>query len=224
MRLTNEFVVAAPLERTWATLLDVPRVAAALPGAAIEPGGADGGFRGRMKVKIGPVTAEYAGTARLEEVDEDGCAATFHVQGSGGQGSAAATIVNRLEPVDGGTRVVVDTDLRVTGRAAQFGRGLMEDVAAALVREFAQRLEREVLAGASDDSPRPRERAETGREAGEPGSAPPLSPRNEPLDLGAAAWEPLLRRYGTPISIGLLALAVLVLAARRPIVVVVRPR
>ena len=207
MKLRNEFTVAAPLERTWETLLDVPRVAAALPGAAIEPGGANGDYRGRMKVKIGPVTAEYAGTARLEEVDEDGRAATFHVQGSGGQGTAAATIVNRLEPADGGTRVVVETDLKVTGRAAQFGRGLMEDVAAATLAEFAQRLEREIL--------EPSNSLLQGREA----------PRvEESLDLGSAAWEPLLRRYGVPLAIGLLLLVVLLLATRRPVVVVVRPR
>jgi len=207
MKLRNEFTVAAPLERTWATLLDVPRVAAALPGAAIEPGGANGDYRGRMKVKIGPVTAEYTGTARLEEVDEDGRAATFHVQGSGGQGTAAATIVNRLEPADGGTRVVVETDLKVTGRAAQFGRGLMEDVAAATLAEFAQRLEREIL--------EPSNSLLQGREA----------PRvEESLDLGSAAWEPLLRRYGVPLAIGLLLLVVLLLATRKPVVVVVRPR
>ena len=96
MRLRNEFVVAAPLEQTWRALLDVPRVASALPGATIEAGGDAGAYRGRLTVKIGPVTAQYDGTARVEGVDEDAHTASFYVQGAGGQGSAAATITNRL--------------------------------------------------------------------------------------------------------------------------------
>ncbi|HVC87273.1 MAG TPA: SRPBCC family protein [Gaiellaceae bacterium] len=199
MKLRNEFIVAAPLERTWIALLDVPRVASALPGATIEPGG-NGEHRGRMKVKIGPVTAEYAGTARLEDVDEDAHVASFYVQGSGEQGAAAATITNRVEEVEGGTRVVVETDLRVTGRAAAFGRGLLEDVSARLLAEFARRLEAEIL--------EPSSRSIT--------SSVPAP--EDALDLGAAAWEPLIRRYALP---ALLVVFVLLLL-RRPKVVVIR--
>lgn len=203
MKLRNEFVVAAPLEQTWRTLLDVPRVASALPGASIAPGGADGEYRGTMKVKVGPVTAEYAGTARLEDVDEDAHVASFHVQGSGGQGSASATIVNRVEETEGGgTRVVVETDLRVTGRAAAFGRGLMEDVSARMLAEFAKRLEAEIVSSGRVPETVSRTRPE----------------QTEALDVGAAAWEPLLRRYAVPA----LVVLVLLLLLRRPKVVVVR--
>src|SRR4051812_7075157 len=114
MKLRNEFVVGASLEQTWQTLLDVPRVASALPGATIEPGG-NGEHRGRVRLKLGPVTAEYAGTARLADVDEDAHVASFHVQGAGDQGTAAATITSRVVETEGGTRVIVETDLRVTG-------------------------------------------------------------------------------------------------------------
>jgi hypothetical protein len=146
MKLVNEFEVAAPLERTWPLLLDVPRVGRALPGASIEPAGSDGGYRGTMKLKLGVVTAQYAGTARLEEVDEDARVARFEVQGreSAGQGTAAATIVGRLHRAGERTRVVVETDLRVTGRQAQIGGTLMEDVAAGVLDRFAQALEREL--------------------------------------------------------------------------------
>ena len=196
MKLRNEFVVAAPLDQTWQTLLDVPRVASALPGASVERSG-DGAFRGTMRVKIGPVTAEYAGTASLEDLDEDAHVASFRVQGSGSQGTAAATITNRVEPADGGTRVVVETDLKVTGRAAAFGRGLMEDVSERMLAEFARRLESEIVSPA-------------------PARSTPAEP--EALDVGAAAWEPLVRRYALP------ALAVLLLIAllRRPKVIVIR--
>jgi len=199
MKLRNEFVVAAPLEQTWRTLLDVPRVVSALPGATIEPGGDAGAYHGRLTVKAGPVTARYEGTARVDEVDEDAHVASFYVQGAGGQGSAAATITNRLKQVDGGTRVIVETDLRVTGRAASFGRGLMEEVSARMLAEFARRLQDEITS--------PRAAIPAGAEEPEP-----------QFDLGAAAWEPVVRRYAVP---ALLAL-VLLLLLRRPKVIVIR--
>lgn len=198
MKLRNEFVVAAPLEQTWRTLLDVPRVASALPGATIEPGGDAGAYRGRLSLKIGPVTAQYDGTARLEEVDEDAHVASFYVQGAGSQGSAAATITNRLEQTDGGTRVVVETDLQVTGRAASFGRGLMEDVSARLLAEFARRLQQEIIAP--------------------PGTTTRVGRVEPQFDLGAAAFEQVVRRYAVPALVAL----VLLLLLRRPKVIVIR--
>jgi uncharacterized protein len=156
MKLTNEFDVAVPVQRTWDTLLDVPRVARALPGATIEPDAEGGAWRGTMKIKLGPVTTEYAGTARVQDVDEDDRIATYRVEGREvrGQGSAAATITTRLSPGGDGdaTHVVVETDLQVTGRQAQLGRNLMEDVAGAILNDFAGRLERELSGeGEADD-------------------------------------------------------------------------
>jgi hypothetical protein len=147
MRLTNEFDVGVPPAHTWETLLDVPRVARALPGASIDDAAGAGAWRGTMKVKLGPVITEYAGTARVQDVDEDDRVASYRVEGreARGQGTAAATITTRLQPhADGGTHVVVETDLQVTGRQAQLGRNLMEDVAGAILAEFAGRLEREL--------------------------------------------------------------------------------
>jgi len=147
MELTKEFDVGVPVERTWDTLLDVPRVARALPGATIEPEGDAGAWRGTMKIKLGPVTTEYAGTARVQDVDEDDHVASYRVEGreARGQGSAAATITTRLASGQaGGTRVVVETDMQVTGRQAQLGRSLMEEVAGTILGEFAGRLEKEL--------------------------------------------------------------------------------
>lgn len=189
MRLMNEFTVAAPLERTWAALLDVPRVARALPGAAIEPEQREGAYRGTMKVKLGAVTAEYAGTARLDDVDDDERSASFHVEGRElrGQGTAAATITSRLAAADGGTRVTVQTELHVTGRQAQLGSGLMQDVAARVLDTFADGLERELS-----------------REPSEAAGAPTA----EALDLTAAVRGPLLERaalIGAGAALGVLA-------------------
>lgn len=206
MQLRNEAVVAAPLEETWAVLLDVPRVARALPGATIEPEPVEGGHRGSLRVRLGPVTVQYEGVARLQDADEDEHVATFHLQGreTRGHGGATATITNRLFPVDGSTRVVVETDVAVTGRAAQFGRGLLEDVAGRMIDQFAARLERELLAG----------------EAAEPA---PAARGEEALDLGAAAWRPLLRRYGWALGLGAAgALALVALRTRRVVIVIER--
>jgi carbon monoxide dehydrogenase subunit G len=198
VKLENQFVVAAPLERTWQTLLDVERVAGCLPGASIEPVGQDGLFRGAMRLKAGPVTMAYSGTVRLADVDEDDHVASFHARAkeTKGTGTAAATIRNRLEPTDEGTRVLVETDLNVTGRPAQFGRGLMEDVAGKLLGDFAVKLERLVLEGpvqASEGAP-----ATPGRKAAA------SDPQETSLDLGAV----LLRGYRRPLlgAGGLLAL------------------
>ncbi len=177
MKLSNEIAVEAPLERVWPALLDVPRVAGALPGAEVEPD-ADGGYRGTMKVRIGPVTMEYAGTAALEEVDEDDHVARFRAlaRERRGQGTAAAAIAIRATARDQRTVVVVETELEITGRPAQFGRGMMEDIAAGMLDEFAGRLERELTAG--DD----------------PGAPPPASEGEDVLDLGAAIAGPLRER------------------------------
>ncbi|HEV7846548.1 MAG TPA: SRPBCC family protein [Thermoleophilaceae bacterium] len=150
MQLTNEFEVAVPVEEVWPALLDIERVARFLPGAEIEPSSEEGVYSGSMKVKLGPMTVSYRGTARLGDVDEESHSAAIEVEAreARGQGRAAATIVNRLVDLDGRTRVVAETDLRITGRQAQFGRGIMQDVAGAMLDDFARRFEASLLAEA----------------------------------------------------------------------------
>jgi uncharacterized protein len=176
VRLRNEFVVDAPLEPTWAALLDVPRVARALPGAAVEREAVEGVHRGTMTVRLGAVTVEYEGTAALQDADEDDRVAAFRVQGreKRGQGTATATITSRLAPADGRTRVQVETDLQVTGRQAQLGHGLMQDVAGSVLERFADELAREL-------------RGEPAAEGGAAGGG-------EALDLGGAVAGALRER------------------------------
>jgi uncharacterized protein len=142
LKFENEFVVDAPIERTWHTLLDLPRVARCLPGATIEPVSEDGSYQGSMRVKVGPVTMDYKGVATLTELDEAARLATFNVQGKElrGQGTASATIRNSLVAEGDSTRVLVETELSVTGRPAQFGRGIMQDVAGSMLADFAKSL------------------------------------------------------------------------------------
>jgi uncharacterized protein len=156
MKLVNEFTVAAPIDQTWTTLLDVERVASCLPGASIEPVGEDGSYRGRMRVKVGPVSMSYGGTVRLAEIDADSHVAAFEARAkeTRGTGTAAATIRNTLSETSEGTRVQVETDLDVTGRPAQFGRGLMEEVASKMLGQFSGRLEKLVLDGPPAEDPK----------------------------------------------------------------------
>jgi carbon monoxide dehydrogenase subunit G len=150
MKLHNECVIAAPLSPTWSAIVDLSRIAAALPGATLEKVDGSGTFRGGMKIKFGPIVAEYAGTATLEEVDEDRRAIVVRVQGkeARGQGTASAAIRIALSADRDGSHLVIDTELNVSGIAAQLGNGMLEDVSSRLLGEFAARLERD-LSGSS---------------------------------------------------------------------------
>jgi uncharacterized protein len=150
MKLHNEFTVPAPLERAWEVMLDVERVAPCLPGAAIDSADGDA-YAGSMAIKIGPITARYQGTVRIVEADARARRAVMRAQAAEqrGQGSAAATITSLLEPAGDGTRVRVETDMQVSGPAAQFGRGVMQDVSAKLMKRFADCLAAEIAEGAT---------------------------------------------------------------------------
>jgi uncharacterized protein len=139
MKLENEFTVPASIDQAWDVLLDVPRVAPCLPGATVEPGGEEGEYKGQMKIKIGPITASYKGTVKIQEADEAAHTVAMRAQAKDarGQGTAAATITSTMLEVSDGTKITVVTDMRVTGPAAQFGRGVMQDVSAKLMTRFA---------------------------------------------------------------------------------------
>jgi uncharacterized protein len=195
MKLTNEFTVAADPEVVWRTLLDMEGVAGCLPGATIEATGEENTYEGSMRVKIGPMTVSYRGTATLAEVDDEARRAVISLRAreAKGQGTAMATITNAVEPADGGSRVTAETDLHITGAQARFGRGVMEDVAGRVLEEFSTRLERQIAGGADQ---------------------PEEPPRAEALDMGAAMSESALGRsvrIAAPVLAGLL----LLLAFRR---------
>ena len=148
MELSNEFEVAVPVEQAWAVLTDVERIAPCLPGAQLQEIEGDD-FKGIVKVKVGPITAQYKGTATFVEKDEVAHKAVLSASGrdTRGQGNASATIVAELQARgDASTHVSVLTDLAITGKVAQFGRGVMADVSAKLLDQFVQNLETTVLA------------------------------------------------------------------------------
>src|SRR3954464_14947748 len=127
MKLEQSFEVKAPIDQVWNVLIDLERVAPCLPGAAITERDEQGTYHGTFQVKLGPTTAAYRGTIKIENADESSHTATLKARGSDkrGQGGASATIVNRLSEEGGGTRVTAETDFTITGRLARFGRGGM---------------------------------------------------------------------------------------------------
>src|SRR3954469_23663044 len=156
MKLENEFTVPASIDQAWDVLLDVPRVAPCLPGATVEDGhGEEGEYKGQMKIKIGPITASYKGTVKIEETDEAAHRVAMKAQAKDarGQGTAAATITSTMEEVADGTKVHVVTDMRVTGPAASFGRGVMQDVSAKLMTRFADCLAQQMQASPDVETP-----------------------------------------------------------------------
>lgn len=154
MELTNTFTVPAPVDEAWARLLDVPAIAPCLPGATLTDSDGDS-FTGTVKVKLGPISLTYKGTGRIAERDDAAHRAVIEASGreTRGPGTASATITATLAPEGGGTRVDVHTDLSVTGRPAQFGRGMLGDVSARLLDQFAACLADQLRPSAPEPAP-----------------------------------------------------------------------
>ena len=155
MKLEQSFEVAAPVDVVWAALIDVPRVAPCLPGAEIGDTADDGTYSGTFSVKLGPATASYRGTIRIEQADEATHTATMRASGTDkrGQGGAKALMVSTVQPGEGGgTRVDVETDFSITGRLASFSRGgMMKDISSRLLGEFAACLQETLTSGEPDE-------------------------------------------------------------------------
>jgi carbon monoxide dehydrogenase subunit G len=149
-------------------MLNLERIAPCLPGAAIQEEKDEGEYDGTMKVKIGPITANYKGTVKFEEVDEENHRAVLQATGrdARGQGTASATIVSTLQEEADGTKVSVETDMKLTGRAAQFGRGIAQDVATKMLDQFASCLEEEITGGPEEGAAAAATAEPTGEENG----------------------------------------------------------
>ena len=192
MRLENAFEVAAPPERAWGLLMDVPRVIPCMPGTELTETVDDSTWKAKMSVKVGPMSFAFATDVKREETDEAARRARLSARARElrGRGGGQATIESTLVPMDGGTRVQIVTDLALSGAVAQYGRGMVEDVAAQLTRRFAECLEAQLAAPA-----RPEASAATSGD-GEPPPSPAKALAGLPLVLGALrrALVRLIRR------------------------------
>jgi carbon monoxide dehydrogenase subunit G len=171
MELEHSFTVPVPEARAWEVLLDVERVAPCMPGASLDSVDGDE-IKGRIKVKVGPIAMTYAGTAKFTERDAQGHVIVLTASGkeTRGAGTASATVRSVLEGQDGQTHVTVHTSLNVTGRPAQFGRGVMAEVGGKLIGIFASNLA-EMLAAESAGPAEPAEPAAATGTTGTTGSA-----------------------------------------------------
>ena len=154
MQLEHQFSVPVPVDRAWEVLLDVERVAPCMPGATVETVDGDS-FTGQVKVKVGPITVSYAGKASFLEKDAAAHRAVVSAKGreTRGSGTAAATVTASMTGDGDSTRVNVVTDLAITGRPAQFGRGVMNDVGNKLLGQFADCLADRLAGGGEARTP-----------------------------------------------------------------------
>jgi carbon monoxide dehydrogenase subunit G len=147
MEINNSFEVKAPIDVAWATLTDLARIAPCLPGATLTSIEGDV-YKGHVTVKVGPIVAKFGGQAIFQERNDTAHCAVLKGEGrdSTGKGNASAIITAQLEVVDAGTtRCTVNTDLTITGKIAQFGRGALADVSDKLLKQFVVNLESTVL-------------------------------------------------------------------------------
>lgn len=189
MRIDDEFTVGAPLEQAWAVLTDLEGIAPCMPGAVLT--GREGDiYSGKVKIKVGPVTSEYAGTAMFVEKDDAAHHAVIDAKGrdSRGAGNASAVITADLaaDGADGTTtKVTVSTDLKITGRIAQFGSGMINEVSRKLLGQFVDCLENKLAV-----SPPPPTSAAGADATAEPTPAPELTPAAEPRRAPEPTPEP----------------------------------
>jgi len=221
MDLQNSFVVPADIDKAWATLLDVEKIAPCMPGATLDTIDGDN-FTGHVKVKLGPVTMVYGGKASF--VSKDEATHTAVIEGTGketkGSGTAKAHVTCVLvSETPETTRVNVTTDLTITGKAAQFGRGVMQEVAGRLVDQFANNLS-DVMSGVEEVAPAAAGIAGAAAANGSAatGSAPRVTPArpasDDAIDLLGTAGAPVLKQ-AAPFAIGALVLGLIVWLLRR---------
>lgn len=229
MELTHRFAVPTPVEETWAHFQDIASVAECFPGAQVTSVATDAGaesFTGTCKVKLGPIALVYTGSGSF--VERDDVAHRFVVEAKGrdkrGNGTAGATVALSMSPSDAGTEVEVLTDLAVTGKPAQFGRGVMQDVSDKLLGQFVACLEERLVAGQGQQDAVPATPATPAAPSAPSATAAPAAtalPATEPvtgdagarapsagsaragddaLDLGATVLPVLVRSYGKQVA------------------------
>jgi carbon monoxide dehydrogenase subunit G len=204
VKLEQSFEVDAPVEQVWTALIDLEKVAPCLPGASITGHDDDGTYHGEFQVKLGPTTASYRGTIKIEDADADAHTATLAARGSDkrGQGGASATIVNTLHATDsGGTRVEAVTDFTITGRLASFGRGgMIKDISNRLLRDFAACLQERLATQPAGDLTADEAAASAGAAATAEGKSPAEVSGEAPPPQAAPAPTPPAPAPAKPIK------------------------
>jgi uncharacterized protein len=221
MKIANEFTVSAPIGQAWDVLNDLEQVMPLMPGAQLT--GRDGeDVLGKVKVKVGPVTSEFSGKVHFVERDRDNYRAVIDAKGkeARGSGNAAATVTAQLHEAGERTRVTVDTDLKIVGKLAQFGSGMLQQVSEKLLGQFVDSLEAKLVAEAAPAAPAATAEATATDVEASAGPIPTLRPAEPPaaepapIDLLELAGGTALKKYG-PVVAALFAAAAAVFALGR---------
>lgn len=203
MLIENEFTVAAPMDRLWAHLLDVERIAPCMPGAELTETIDDRHWKGKVNVKFGPVALSFAGTVEMTERDDETHRAVLHAKGmeAKGKGAANATVTSWLEPAaDAQTTVKMTADIALTGAAAQLSRGLLPEISKKLTQQFADCLEATINAEqAAATTPAPALAGEAAEaavpSAPAPAPAPVAAKHVGGIGLGLAAIWAVIKNF-----------------------------
>src|SRR5256885_12910006 len=190
MLIKNEFEVTEPVDKVWRFFDNIPQVAACLPGAKLTEDLGDDKYKGTVAVRMGPVRMQFAGTADITERDDAAKRIVVHAAGADekGRGQAAMTVTATLVPAGPGTKVAVVQDLQLSGAAAQYGRGMISDVTAVLMRDFSANMQDRIV------------RLERGESAEQIAAATATPARGFTLGMPAAlmALSPVFRRFFLP--------------------------
>lgn len=216
MIIANEFTVTAPIDKAWALLTDLEQVAPLMPGAQLV--GREGEeYLGKVKLKVGPVNSEFSGKAHFVERDESQHKALIDARGkeSRGTGNAAAVVTLQLHEAGDRTRVTVDTDLKVVGKLAQFGSGMLQQVSEKLLGQFVDALEAKLIGGEAAAAAPVTEATPSGNTT--TGAAPKMAPTAEPeaIDLLELAGGTAVTKYAAGGAAALVLLILLFLVRRR---------
>ena len=194
MEFDNSFEVPLPPAQAWPVLMDIKRMAPCMPGAQLTDAIDDTTYKGNISVRLGPVALTFAGTVKFEEIDNANHKARVRAQGTDakGRGAAQAMAAFRLEPASGGCKVLVHTDLSLSGAVAQYGRGvgMIQATAAALIGQFANNLKVELAKGSAASV--------SSQTAGQATAAPP--PAAKPISgfslMAKVLWDAIARLFG----------------------------
>src|SRR5271155_5217920 len=211
MKIANQFSVSAPIEQAWDVLCDLEQVIPLMPGAQLVGHEGDD-YLGKVKVKVGPVTSEFTGKVRFVEQDRDQHRAVIDGKGkeSRGTGNAAATVTAQLHEDGDRTQVTVDTDLKIVGKLAQFGSGMLQQVSEKLLGQFVESFEAKLTA---ENAGVPKGSTDTAEEASAeepipawpanpvPGTRQDPAPEPEPIDLLQLAGGGQLMKYGSAAAL-----------------------
>jgi carbon monoxide dehydrogenase subunit G len=191
MQLENSFQVGAPPERVFGYLLDINKVVGCVPGAELSEVVDPTTFKGKVKVKVGPITVAYSGTARISERSDADRTATLSAEGreTTGQGTAKATAQMKVVAADGGSTVTILTDYHVAGRVAQFGRGVMQDVSKRMVNEMATCIKANLETAPPSTNP-----GEASAAGGDPAPAPHPVEATRQISAFGILWDLLVLR------------------------------